>query len=406
MRRTLFVLVTCTFLYSNAYAANPSFQEFFFDVCTGAMGALAARCSDTDDALGNLSGDSESSLNPSQYLDSGDAALSLARDRARSARDRAGRLEDTDTENGSHSQRWSLLLGARYASDEVDREVDNDPDRSHDRDTYGFEIGTDYRISSRALAGALLSFEQADLDFVAEGTGRNFEPARTAGEVETDSIGITVFGVFNPTATSYVDAAAGVVLGEVMVSRNSVFQESNRIVPQSNVVAHAKADQTSWWASVNAGIQSNRGPWNLAANVGFNIAHFDTDTFEENDRNGTGLEMIVTHDDRRSLIGILGVQAQRVISTSNGVVAPQVNVTYHHEFETDAPEADAQFVLDPNRTVYAMEGTRVDRNYLSVGIGLSWILPNGWMPYVNADTLVGYRDRDRYRLSAGLRKEI
>ncbi len=406
MRRALFVLAIYMFHGSNVYAANPDFQDFFFDVCTGAIGALAARCSDTDEALGNLSGDSESSLNPSQYLDSGDAALSLARDRARSARDRAGRLEDTDTESGSPSHRWSLLLSARYASDEVDREVDSDPDRSHDRDTYGFEIGTDYRISERASAGALLSFEQADLDFAAEGTGRNFEPARTAGTVETESFGITVFGVFNPTTASYIDAAAGVVLGEVIVTRNSVFQESNRIVPQSNVAARAEADQTSWWASVNAGIQSSRGPWTLAAHAGFNVAHLDTDTFAENDRNGTGLEMVVAHSDRKSVIGLLGVQAQRVISTTNGVVAPQFNVTYHHEFESDAPEANAQFVLDPNETVYAMEGTRTDRNYLSVGIGLSWILPNGWMPYVNADTLVGYRDRDRYRLSAGLRKEI
>lgn len=50
---------------SGARADNAPFQAFFFSVCGGASGVLAARCNETPDGLGNLSGDSESSLNPS-----------------------------------------------------------------------------------------------------------------------------------------------------------------------------------------------------------------------------------------------------------------------------------------------------------------------------------------------------
>jgi hypothetical protein len=65
-----------------AHAQNAAFQGFFEDVCAGGgspTGNLSARCGDTPGGGGDLSGDSESSLNPSQIVTSNESGLLRAR---------------------------------------------------------------------------------------------------------------------------------------------------------------------------------------------------------------------------------------------------------------------------------------------------------------------------------------
>ena len=71
-----------------AHAANADLQNFFFDACVNPAGLLATRCAQTPGGLGDLSADSESSLNPSQTLSRNDGSLSAAQQRAQAVRDR------------------------------------------------------------------------------------------------------------------------------------------------------------------------------------------------------------------------------------------------------------------------------------------------------------------------------
>ena len=63
----------------DAMAANPVFQDFVFaNLCTNPTGALNDRCTEWVGTVGDLSGDSESSLNPSQSLSNNHTALERA----------------------------------------------------------------------------------------------------------------------------------------------------------------------------------------------------------------------------------------------------------------------------------------------------------------------------------------
>jgi outer membrane lipase/esterase len=390
---------------ATASAANPEFQNFFFDACTSATGGLATRCGETTDGLGDLSSDSESSLNPSQVLNANAASAESVRARAKQARERAERLEEVESA-GARGGPWHFIANVRVASDDLNRRVGLDPERASEQTVRAMEIGLDYRLSPNTLLGLLVSYEVSDLEFAGEAVGRNFAPARHAGRIETDRSGVTAYGAFQLSDRLYLDAALGYGSGDTEFSRNSVFQESNREVAQTNVGTRAEFDQTQWWGSVNLGYDVLQGAWNVTTYGGMQWSNTKSDGFTERDLTGSGLNMRFDSVDDKSLIGLLGVQVQRVFSLTTGVLVPQIRVEYLHEFDDDPSRAAARFAFDGADNRYTMTGNTPDSDYVAVGFGVGWVLPRGWIPFIDGEFLAGHDDRDFYRITAGLRKEL
>ena len=165
-------------------AANAEFQDFFFDVCGAPSGALATRCAETTAGLGNLSGDSESSLNPSQNLSHNQSLVGSAVARSKEARERGEKLREGEDGDGSAAQvaagPWSLLLNVRGSWFESDGNSATDRERDLEGDSHAAEIGVDYRASERVVLGALLGLERTDYEYAAENPGVNFTPASIA----------------------------------------------------------------------------------------------------------------------------------------------------------------------------------------------------------------------------------
>lgn len=103
---------------TSAHAANGSFQDFFVDVCSAPTGTLADRCDETPGAAGDLSGDSESSLNPSQNASHNQATLASAQLRSRQAGEKADASREDAAAGGS-----GLSLLANGFSSQFDRDV-------------------------------------------------------------------------------------------------------------------------------------------------------------------------------------------------------------------------------------------------------------------------------------------
>ena len=62
-------------------------------------------------------------------------------------------------------------------------------------------------------------------------------------------------------------------------------------------------------------------------------------------------------------------------------------------------------MLDPRNTQLPLTGRTWDRDGLNAGLSLVAVLPNGWMPYLDYSTLLGYKSLKRQRLTLGLRVE-
>lgn len=407
---TTAVLTTLAAAPQPTPAANAAFQTFFFNVCPGSSGQLATRCGQTPGGLGNVSGDSESSLNPSQSLSQNLPPLGLAQVRSAEARDRGERSRDEDEAAKAASAAidigpFAMLFNARGAWFERDRDPLTDQERGIDGDTYGFEVGFDKRVSTRTFLGAILAAERTEYEYDPELAGVNFTPQATAGDTGTDAYSVTGYLTFNASERAFIELSAGYVQQDHTFRRNSVFQESTRTVAQTNVNTEGETDGSVLWASFNAGYDWNSGASTFGPYLGVTYGRSQIDAYVENDLTSSGLAMAFDEREKTSTQGHVGLRFDHAISTGSGVFVPQLRVEYLHEFEDDAPWSRASYALDTAGTQFYFTGDVPESDAFNAGVGATFILPGGWIWFLNYDYLTN-DDIDRQRATLGLRAEF
>lgn len=384
-----------------AWGANPAFQSFFFDVCSGPIaGDLATLCAVS--AGGDLSGNSESSLTPSQGLSSSDGALNSGRSRGEDPfASRDANLSLVREEVGP----WSVLVQARGAWEELDRRPDVDNERGYDADIWAFDIGFDQAVSDQFTWGAVFTIGRDELEFDAEAPGVGFTPFSNAGSIDADSLGMRLFAQWRMDAW-FLEATAGYTAYEYEIERQFVFQESTRTIPQVNMRTSADPDGDLVTASAAAGYDFTSGAWTIGLTGNLAYTSAEVDAYREQDLTQTGLSMLVGDTERTSLVGSLALDLTRAISMRSGVFVPQLRLQYQHEFDRDAESTTTSFVLDPSATAFTVRNDDPDEDYGSAALGMVFVLANGWIPYVEAEVLFGYDDFERYGITAGVRREL
>jgi outer membrane autotransporter protein len=391
-----------------AAAQNAAFQSFFFDVCASPTGTLATRCAETPAGGGDLSGDSEESLNPSQTLPINDAALARARAIAEEVEER---LEERRNEGASADakddagveRRWGIFLNERWEG--FDRE-ETSRERGFDGDTLGTQIGADYRISDRAFAGLLFSYDYTDSEFDSDAPGVNFVPPDDDGSSDADNYSVTAYGSYNVTDAFYVDGSAGYGYSDYEFERNAVFQETTRTVPQTNVRTQADTEGHEISASLGGGYDFRSGAFEAGPYLRASYVRTKVEGYRETDTTGSGLAMQIDGESQTSLTAIVGVRTSYAVSTPWGVLIPQARVEYEHEFERDQETTATRFVQDAGGNVFRLSGDDPDRDYMNASAGLVLILADGWIPFVDYEALIGHSFLDRHRVTLGVRKEF
>lgn len=392
-----------------AFAANPAYQSFFFSTCGTATGQLALLCGVSSG--GDLSGDSESSLNPNQAVSNLSGALNSVRQRLDEVRQSTGGVRSgaqssmpaaaADAQIGA----FNLFLQARGAWEEVSKRQDAQ-ERGYDADIWSVDFGFDHSVSDTLVWGAVVNVGSFDSDFDREALGVNFTPASVAGSVESDSLGLTLFGLWRLTDALFLEGTLGYVSYEYDLARNAVFQESTRALPQVAVSTRGDPDGALTTASVLAGYDWASGAWGFGVSTGLAYAKSEIDSYTESDIFGVGLGMRFSDADRDSTLGSFTFEVSRAVSIGSGVLLPQLRVQYLHEFARDPETVSSSFILDPAATRFDVESDEPDQDYFSVGAGIVWVLQNGWIPYLDVESIVGYEDLDRYTITAGVRREL
>jgi len=387
-------------------AANPAYQAYFFTVCGApTSGALAARCGQTPGGLGNLSGDSESSMNPTQGMSRNQSPLAAAQSHSRDARER-----DADAAAGDDAAArvdvGPFSLMAHVIGSSFERSVANDLERAYEGDERALEFGFDYRASPKVVLGLLAGAGRTDYDFVAENAGVNFTPQANAGGADIDSWYLTGFASFSLGSSGYLELAAGYDANSQELRRNPVFQESTRAIPQVDGLLVADVDGSTTWSSVNGGVDFGGGTFTAGLYAGVTWGKSELDPYTERDTNASGLAMSFSSTERDSLLGHAGLRMAYTFNMAHGVVVPQLRVEYQHEFEDDITSVATSFVLDPDATSFVLNGAERDASAIEVGFGISAVFANGWQPFLNVDVLTGSEDLDRTRVTLGVRVEL
>ena len=397
-----------------ARAQNPVYQAFFADICAGAGapgGALAARCGETPGGGGDLSGDSEDSLNPSQFVGTNEGAILRARARQRelAARAEAMRGETADPDRRPRAgdeepARFSLLLNGRGSWYERDA---TSSERGLEGDVWSVQAGGDVRVAEGAAVGALFTYDRLDSEFDADAPGVSFSPSGNEGQVDANWYSFSVFASFElPVDGAYADIAGSAGFADYEIGRNVVFQETNRVVPQTSVATRAEPDAWDVQGSGTLGYDFHTGPITVGPYGRLVYVRTEIDGFTETDVSGSGLHMSVDEQVRDSLVTIIGLRGSYAVSLPFGGLLPQARFEYEHEYLRDAQTARTSFPLDANGTTFAVRGENPDRNYFNLGGSLLLVLPHGWLPFVDYQGLVGYDDLRRHTVTFGVRKEL
>lgn len=395
-----------------AGAQNAAFQSFFGDLCTSGSpsGGLIVACNTNP----NLSSDSQTSLNPSQAVSATDAALARAKER-RSRGERlleqerdeaAGQIGASAGEDMASADfgRLSLLLNGRYTWLDRQRNPASDSERGYEGDIYGVQFGGDYRISDQTVIGALLGYDRTETTFDRLAT-TTLVPPGDDGETEVDGYSINLFAAHNIDDNWFVDVNLGYTYNDYTFGRNGAFQDTGLTTTITGLNV-GETEGAQWSGGAGVGYDHYSGPLTIGPYARFNIVHTSIDSYTETDLNGAGFAMRIDPDSRTSVTSVLGVRVSYAISTGFGVVVPQARAEYEHEFDNDAQVTGTSFVLDTSNTVLTVTGDSPDRNYFNLGAGVAMVLPNGWLPFVDYEALVGYEDFDRHRVTFGLRKEL
>ncbi len=143
------------------------------------------------------------------------------------------------------------------------------------------------------------------------------------------------------------------------------------------------------------------GAFTVGPRLGVLYREITMDSFRESGH--TGLELAYDDQFIRSLTLRPGIYGSYAISTSWGVVIPQMTLEYVHEFLDDQRNVQFSFAQDPQNRRFLFQTTPPDRDYLNLGLGVSMVLPQGIQPYLNFRDMLAYDDRSTYTVTLGVR---
>jgi uncharacterized protein YhjY with autotransporter beta-barrel domain len=138
--------------------------------------------------------------------------------------------------------------------------------------------------------------------------------------------------------------------------------------------------------------------------VGVDVRQWEMNSYQET--SGTGLELRYNDQHQTSLQTSLGIFASSAHSFSFGVIVPQINVSWIHEFANDARTINAHFIQATDSTTgpgFFFNTEHPARDWALIDIGASLLLQKGVQFFANFSTVQGNQNFESYGGNLGVR---
>jgi hypothetical protein len=272
------------------------------------------------------------------------------------------------------------------------------------RTSHGFGglLGVDYRFGTKALAGLALRYQELS------GT------IETGGNFSTHAPGIRAYASWLPVDGLFIDAAAG-------FDRRSI--DTLRIVGlKVTVFGHGGAGSTSYNppltpatsntheriedGALQTGYDFHFGGTALGPRVGLAYSHSVLDPYTES--GATPMTLAFDQQTRNSLRTLTGFQVSQTFTARAGVLVPQLNADWVHEYQDNQQLLTARFAEDlrPDPTEFHFLNNPPDRDWFVFRLSTVAVLPHGVGLFVAAEASAGNSLVERYVGSLGVRWEL
>ena len=272
----------------------------------------------------------------------------------------------------------NLFVSADYQN----KQKDEAAEAGFGSDRAGITVGLDSPMDWGVIGGAL-NYNHTWGEFDHNG-----------GDFDQDSFGGLLYGSYYPSDSSFIDGVVGLAGKGYTLDRTAVVDGAIRGRTRGDTIGF------EFQSSLSGGYDFSFDNFTIGPRVGIHYLRTELSDFAE-----TGSPLALHYDDQveDSLTSTVGFWGSVAISTSFGVVVPQVNAEYVHEFLNDrrtihataSNGAPVNFVTDPP-----------DRDYFNVGGGVLFVLPDGISPFLNYSAEVANRFEEVHTVTAGVRLEM
>jgi outer membrane autotransporter protein len=242
----------------------------------------------------------------------------------------------------------------------------------------GPTVGADYRIADNAVLGAAFNYMHAFGDY-----DGGF------GDFDTDTFTLFVYGSYNPTDQSFIDASLG--FGYKLF-------DTDHLNPMGGGSVKGNTDGFDFTADLTGGYDFSFQALTVGPRLGLHYKRSELYGYTE-----TGGGVLTTYHDQvdDSLTGTVGVQATYAISTSFGIVVPNLSAEYVREFLDDRET----YTATVGAFTFDYKGDQPDRNHFNVGGGVVVVLPDGVIPFINYEAELANYLQETHTVTAGVRLE-
>ena len=297
-----------------------------------------------------------------------------------------------DVEAGSEFGRWGAFFSGNIGRGESDP---TNLTPRYDFDIDGLTAGVDYRWSDRFVIGAALGYTRQDTVL-----------AGGEGKVDTQGLSLSAYSTWYSPREWYLDTVLTLGWNRYDHERRIAYILPGSVV---NQLAEADSDGTDIGATVTFGRDWQKQAWTYGVygRLAYNRLQFDA--FEEEvdaSLNGSGLALRI---DSRSVTGLsstFGGKLAYAHSASWGVLVPQLEAEWQHDFRGDAEAFRGFFVDDPTQTPILVLGDDLDSDFFRVGLGLSMVFTGGRSGFVTYERILGRSGLSQEMLTLGFRMEF
>jgi uncharacterized protein YhjY with autotransporter beta-barrel domain len=293
-----------------------------------------------------------------------------------------------ETQLGSQ---WTLFLTAEF--EQLDRDVTDAAD-GFDSNAARLLAGTTYALNPNANMGLAFTTQRHSGDYT------------NGGDFEANTNGIRLLASWYVSDRAFLQANAGYDKVSSERSRAAAFEEYQNggliFFQEGQPISDFDYNQTE--LSLVAGYEYSWQSVTLTPQLGITWLNIDYGTYSETD--DSGLALTYHDDERESLQSALGLQATMAIGAGFGVVIPQLDLHWIHEYEDKSREVNVSFTQDTRSAQFAYDTEAGDRNFFELGAGASFVFSHGNQAFVRLQTLLGHEFYDNYIVAAGVNIEL